>query len=291
MVTKYRSAGDKVFVAVINVIMVVLAVAFLYPLWQTLVLSFSASEYANSLGLKLWPSKISLSSYVYVFQTRDIYVAYYNTLFRTVVGTALAVFVTYCGGYALAQKGLPFRNVFTVFIVFTMFFSGGLIPSYINIRNLNLLNTKMALILPLLTSAWNLIIARNFISALPKELEEAATVDGAHPLRVVFTIMLPLSMPIIAVLALWNAVGHWNAWFDAMIYCGSSDQIVLQLILRRLLSSGNENTLITQASIAELTSTSVKAATIVVSVVPILCFYPFLQKYFVKGVMVGAVKG
>ena len=272
MVKVKRLNADRLFSQTITVIMLLLSFLFLYPFWQTLVQSFSAAEAADSLGIKLWPAKISLQPYRYVFMTQDIYIGYYNTLFRTIIGTALSVLVTYCGGYALAKKELPLSNVITFFIVFTMFFSGGLIPSYINIRSLGLLNNKLALILPVLTSAWNLIIARNFIATLPKELEEAALVDGARPMRIVFRIMLPLCMPIIAVLALWSAVGHWNAWFDAMIYCGTSKQIVLQLVLRRLLSSGNENTLITQASMAELTSAAVKAATIIVAVTPILCF-------------------
>jgi putative aldouronate transport system permease protein len=180
-------------------------------------------------------------------------------------------------------------------ILFTMFFGGGLIPSYLLMKNLNLLDSLWALILPSATSAWNLIIARNFISSLPESLEEAAYVDGAHPLTVIFKIMLPLSMPIIAVLALWSAVGHWNAWFDAMIYVRDRDKMVLQLILRQIIIS-NSNEMVGSGNLlnvttAETTPETVKAATIIVTIAPIIFAYPFLQKYFVKGIMVGAIKG
>jgi putative aldouronate transport system permease protein len=184
--------------------------------------------------------------------------------------------------------------IILLFITFTMFFSGGLIPSYLNMRNLNLINSRWALILPGLTSAWNLIVARNFIASLPDSLEEAAFVDGAHPLTVVFTIMLPISMPIIAVLALWTAVGHWNAWFDANIYVRDPNKMVLQLTLRRILVEGSLDVMggdVLNASSATTTPETVKAATIIVSIVPIILFYPFLQKHFVKGVMVGSIKG
>ncbi len=199
--------------------------------------------------------------------------------------------VTYCAGYALSRKNLPFRGVLTFLIVFTMLFSGGLIPTFLTIKSYGLVNSRWALILPVMTSAWNIIIARNYISGLPDELEEAALVDGAHPLKIVFQIMWPLSMPVIAVLALWSAVGHWNAWFDALIYCSGDDKIVLQLLLRRLLIQTQAEDSIMQSTIAATTSDTIKCATIIVAILPIICVYPFVQKYFVKGVTIGAVKG
>ncbi|MEG0766454.1 MAG: carbohydrate ABC transporter permease [Clostridia bacterium] len=286
-----RTYGDRVLILCINVLMAVCSFIFLYPMWQTLVLSFSPAAYADSLGFKFWPKQFSLEPMRYVFSSSSIYIGYQNTLIRTGVGTFLSVFVTYCGAYTLSRRDLPCKAPITFLIIFTMFFSGGLIPSYLNMRNLGLIGSRWALILPGLTSAWNLVIARNFIASLPSELEEAAMVDGAHPLRIVFQILLPLSKPILAVLSLWIAVGHWNAWFDAMLYNNEAHLQVLQLVVRRMVMETANDAESYALRAADVASSSVKAATIVVSVFPILCLYPFLQKHFVKGVMVGALKG
>ena len=271
--------------------MVALAFVFLYPFWQTLVISFSTPEYASSLGVKLFPPSVTLDSYKSVFKTGSIWVGYANTLLRTVTGTVLTVLVTYCAGYAISRKNLPFKRAITFFITVTMFFSGGLIPTFLTIKSYGLVGSRLALILPMMTSAWNIIITRNYIAGLPDELEEAALVDGAHPLKIVFQVMFPLSMPIVAVLALWTAVGHWNAWFDAMIYCSGESKIVLQLVLRRLLIDSQAETSILQSTVAATTPESIKDATIIVAILPIVCVYPFLQKHFTKGVTLGAVKG
>lgn len=277
---------------VFNVIfMILLAIVFIYPFWYTLVISVSTPEYATSLGFKFIPPKITFDAYRSVLDNSSIWVAYANTLFRTIVGTVLSVFVTYCAGYALARKNLPFRGAITFFIIFTMLFSGGLIPTFLTMKSYGLVGSRWALILPLLTSAWNIIIARNYISGLPDELEEAALVDGAHPLKIAFRIIFPLSLPVVAVLTLWSAVGHWNAWFDAMIYCSGEDKIVLQLLLRRLLIQTQAEDSIMLSTVAETTPDTIKCATIIVAVLPIICVYPFVQKYFVKGVTIGAVKG
>ncbi len=274
-----------------TVFMVALAFVFLYPFWQTLVISFSTPEYASSLGVKLFPPSVTLDSYKSVFKTGSIWVGYANTLLRTVTGTVLTVLVTYCAGYAISRKNLPFKRAITFFITVTMFFSGGLIPTFLTIKSYGLVGSRLALILPMMTSAWNIIITRNYIAGLPDELEEAALVDGAHPLKIVFQVMFPLSMPIVAVLALWTAVGHWNAWFDAMIYCSGESKIVLQLVLRRLLIDSQAETSILQSTVAATTPESIKDATIIVAILPIVCVYPFLQKHFTKGVTLGAVKG
>lgn len=292
MVRKREALGDRVMRIIIYVLLVLMSLLFIYPFWQTVVLSFSPPTYANTMGIKLWPPKLTLESYQYVLQNREIFVGYMNSLFRTVVGTVFSVFTTYCASYALSRKELPFRSGLTLFIIFTMFFSGGLVPSYININNMGLMNTRWALILPTLTSAWNIIITRNFISSLPAELEEAAMVDGARPLQIVFRIVFRLSAPILAVLTLWSAVGHWNAWFDAMIYTNKSEMVVLQLLLRRMIvTTQNENTIIEQAGFLEMTPASLRAATIIVAILPIICLYPFLQKHFIKGMLVGSIKG
>ena len=274
-----------------TVFMVALAFVFLYPFWQTLVISFSTPEYASSLGVKLFPPSVTLDSYKSVFKTGSIWVGYANTLLRTVTGTVLTVLVTYCAGYAISRKNLPFKRAITFFITVTMFFSGGLIASFLTIKSYGLVGSRLALILPMMTSAWNIIITRNYIAGLPDELEEAALVDGANPLKIVFQVMFPLSMPIVAVLALWTAVGHWNAWFDAMIYCSGESKIVLQLVLRRLLIDSQAETSSLQSTVAATTPESIKDATIIVAILPIVCVYPFLQKHFTKGVTLGAVKG
>ncbi len=289
-----KTAGDIVFEVFLYSSMVMLVVLFLYPVWDTLVVSFSSPENVRRLGFRLIPDFITFSSYREVFKDDIIIIGYMNTLIRVTAGTVLTVLTTYCGGYALTKKSLPFRKTILLFILFTMFFNGGLIPTYMQIKNLGLIGSRWALILPMLTSAWNLIIARNFIRTIPQSLEESAFIDGAHPLTVVFRIMMPLSMPIIAVLALWTAVAHWNSWFDALIYVRSRDKMVLQLMLRRILIDQDEElikngvlTLMTDETSPE----TVKAATVVVSTAPIIFFYPFLQRYFVKGVLVGSVKG
>jgi len=289
-----KTIGEKAFDVTNYMIMILLMFIFIYPFWETLVNSFSSPIGAERLGLKFLPVGFNFQSYKNVFSSKFIYIGYYNTLYRTLFGTTLTVFVTYCGAYSLSKKMLPGRAIIMFFIAFTMFFSGGLIPSYLMMKRLDLIGSRWALILPGLTSAWNLIIARNFISSLPETLEEAAFVDGAHPLTVVFKIMFPISMPIIAVLALWTAVGHWNSWFDAMIYVRDSKKMVLQLALRRILIEESRDMIggdVLNASSAATTPETVKAATIIVSIIPIVLFYPFLQKHFIKGVMVGAIKG
>lgn len=289
-----RTVGDIIFESFLYLFMTILVIVFVYPLWEVMVKSFSSPQFSRSLGLKLIPDQFNLSSYKKIFEDDLIAIGYMNTLIRVLGGTSLTVLVTYFAGYALSKKSLPFRKSILLFIMFTMFFSGGLIPTYLQIRNLGLLEKRWALILPAMASAWNLIIARNFIMTIPASLEECAFIDGASPLKVLFKIMMPLSLPIIAVLALWSAVGHWNAWFDALIYVRGRDKMVLQLILRRILIDQSEELMkdgILTLMQDETSPESVKSAIIMVSTVPIILVYPFLQKYFVKGVLVGSIKG
>lgn len=264
---------------------------FIFPFWQTIVTSLMSSEDAMKVGLKIIPTSITFQSYEFVFRSSTVWIAYGNTIWRTLVGTVISVLVCYFAAYGISKKTLPFRKTITTFIVFTMFFDGGLIARYLLIKDLNLLNNRWALVLPLVVSAWNIIIARNFLSALPQELEESAGIDGANPFVIAFRIIMPLSMPIIAILVLWTAVGHWNAWFDAMIYCPKPESVVLQLYLRRMIVEPANEAMIYEAATDSTTQETIKSATIMVAVLPILCVYPFLQKYFVKGVMVGALKG
>lgn len=289
------SLGNRLFDIANYALILFLSFLFLYPFWDTLVLSFSSQQAAQELGVRLWPSEWSVGSYREVLQSRILGIAYLNTIFRTVVGTTLSVLVTYCGAYGLSKKRLPGRNFLMTMIIITMFFSGGLIPRYVIVRSLGLVGSRWALILPILTTAWYLIIARNFISTIPASLEEAAIIDGGHPLTIAFRIMLPLSMPIIAVLVLWIAVWHWNEWFDALIFVPQRSKVVLQLLLRRILIERTAEQVFTseamQQSQPETTPETLRAAAIFVSIGPILLLYPFLQKYFVKGVIIGSLKG
>ena len=266
--------------------------SMLYPFVNLLFQSVSpATEIVASHGLMLYPKKIQLDAYRYLMKYPYLKESYQNTVFITVVGTALCMIMTTLGGYVLSRRDLPGRMLLTTFVVVTMFFSGGMIPNYLNLRNMGLLNTRWVLIFPMMISTWNMLLMRNFIMGIPIDLTEAALIDGANEVRLVLSIILPLSKPILAVLALWVAVGQWNAYFDAMLYTNSPELKPLALLVREMVVEAqgmNENSLMVDANVA---SSSVRAATILISLAPILCVYPFLQKYFVKGVMVGALKG
>ncbi len=274
--------------------MVLLSILFIYPFWHILILSFSDPLDAVTLGLKIIPKQMYLDSYKEVFSNKVLYIGYLNTLIRTIAGTALTTILTYCGAYALAKKKLPLRKFFSAMILFTMFFHGGLIPSYLLVKGLGLYDSYLALILPSATSAWYIIITRSYVSSLPDDLEQAAEIDGAHPIIIAFKIIFPLCKPIIAVLAMWAAVYQWNAWFDAMIYISDRNKIVLQMVLRRMIIERQPD-MMSGLLLTETTSTTtpetIKAATIMVSILPIIMVYPFLQKHFVKGIMLGAIKG
>ncbi len=290
----FKTPGERAFDVFNVALMLLLTLIFIYPFLDTLWLSFANARNASKLGLRLFPQfPMVLDAYKEIFSNKYFVMAFGNTLFRTLIGTSLTVVFTFCGAFALAKRTLPFRKTITLFILFTMFFSGGLIPSYLLINDLGLIGSRWALILPMLTSAWYLFIARNFLMTIPPSLEEAAMVDGAGIFRIMFQIVFPISLPIIAVVALWSAIGHWNAWFDAMIYVRDNNKIVLQLLLRRILIENSQDlmgdSLVTSS--AQTTPDTVKAACIAVAVVPIACAYPFFQRYFVKGIHVGAVKG
>lgn len=289
-----KTKGDIIFNIFIKIIIILLLIIFIYPILNILVLSLSSPDFSTTPGLKLLPDRLSFVSYQITFQNGLIAIGYLNTLIRVIIGTILTILFTYCGGYALTKKKMPFRTTIIIFILFTMFFNGGLIPTYLQIKSLGLLDKRLVLVLPYLTNAWYLIVTYNFINTIPKSLEESAFVDGAHPLVVIFQILMPLSMPIIAVLAVWTAVFHWNAWFDALIYIRPKEKMVLQLVLRRIIIDQDQELMNRGVFMLKQLNSSpetVKAAMIIVSTVPILLIYPFLQKYFVKGILIGSIKG
>lgn len=288
-----RSASDKVFLAVVYVTLGLLSVTTLVPLLQAATISLSPPEVVNRYGFHLFPTTLDFSGYERVFDYNVIWTSYGNTIVRTLLGTAITLVLTFLGAYPLSKRSLPNRKLWTGVIVLTMFFSGGLIPSYLLIKNIGLMNSVWALVLPGAVSAFMLLIVRNFIAALPESLEESAKMDGANEIVVLFRIVLPLSLPIIATVGLYSGVGHWNAWFDSMIYIQDEGKQVLQMILRRILLEGQDvaSESGSGSHAAVVNSETVKMAALIVSILPILFVYPFLQKYFVKGTLMGSVKG
>ncbi|MBP1963078.1 carbohydrate ABC transporter permease [Paenibacillus aceris] len=285
------SLMDRVLGITIYTVLLLLSIFTLVPLAQVITVSLSPSEIIGKYGLHLFPTKFDFSGYSEVFHTQLVWRAYGNTLLRTVLGTTLTVLLTFMGAYPLSKKTLPNRKLWTGFIVLTMFFSGGMIPSYILIKNIGLMNSVWALVLPGAVSAFMLLIVRNFISGLPESLEESAKIDGANDIAILFKIVIPLSLPIVATVGLYTAVYHWNAWFDSMIYIQDQKKQVLQLVLRKILLEGQLQTMDTNAQQAAVNTESMKMATLLVAIIPIICVYPFLQKYFIKGSLVGSVKG
>lgn len=293
MVMIKRSTGEKTFAVFNTIVMVVLIVLSLYPLLYVLLASFSDPwQIMKHRGLLFTPLGFSLSSYQEVFSNRSIYTGFATTLFNLVFGTSLNILLTLFAGYALSRKGFLFRNVVMFTITFTMFFSGGMIPTFMVVKTLGLYDSRWAMILPTAISAWNLIIMRTSMLAVPDSLEESALLDGANDFTILFRIIAPLVNATTAVLVLYYGVAHWNQWYQALLYIGSRSKFPLQLIMREILiSNSNELMIATTDSGAEPIAETIKYATIIVGTLPILAIYPFLQRYFVKGVMVGAIKG
>jgi putative aldouronate transport system permease protein len=256
--------------------------------------SFSdPGEIAIHRGILWAPKGFQIDAYKLVLKNPDILSGYKNTIFYVVVGTALNVLITSMLAYTLSRKGLLLNNAIMFMIVVTMFFSGGMIPGYILMTNLGLMGSRWAIILPGLVNTMNLIIMRTSFMGIPESLEEAARIDGANDMVILFKVVLPLSLPVISVMVLFYGVGHWNSWFGAMLYLRDRGLYPLQLILREILifSSTDDMMVSLGTRRGQDMSEIIKYATIMVATVPILAIYPFMQKYFVKGVMVGAIKG
>ncbi len=283
------SRDDLVYYIISGFIMSVLLVFVLSA-------SFSSGDAVSSGKVILWPVELNLEGYKTVFRNNDILRAYWNTLLYTAAGTLINVSMALITAYPLSRRDLRGRGFLMLIFTFTMFFSGGMIPSYINISNLHLMNTFWVMVLPGALSVYNMIVTRTFIqTSIPYEMLEAASIDGCNDTKYFFSFVLPLSKAIIAVNTLFSAVNHWNAYFNAMIYLNDRDKLPLQNIMRELLvlNEMNLSDLVDpEQALLMLNSVAVlKYALIVVATVPILCAYPFAQKYFVKGVMIGSVKG
>ena len=285
---------DRILNVFLYVFLAIFLILCAYPVYFVLIASFSNATVVNSGKLMLWPEGFHLLGYKFVFSDVRILIGYKNTLIYTVGGTVLGLFVSLLAGYSLSRSDLPGRKVLMALMVFTMYFGGGLIPTYITIKNMGLVDTRALMIILGSVSVYNIILIRTFFqSNLPTELQEAAFIDGCTNTRFFFQFALPLSSAIIAVIALYLAVGYWNSYFNALIYINSNAKKPLTLFIRELLLSQKTNDVADGelASDFKRMAQVVKYAVIVVATAPIMCMYPFLQKYFVKGVMIGSLKG
>lgn len=292
---KSIKAGDKVFDIVNTLLLVFIFVIILYPLYYVVIASFSNPDLVLTGKIFLLPKGFQLDSYKKVFSNSEVMNGYMHTIMYATVGTCINLAVTLTAGYALSRPDLRGRKGFTLFFVFTMFFGGGTVPTYMLVRNLHLLNTFWAMVIPNAMSVWNLILCRNFFeSNIPKELLEVSQIDGCRNDYFFFRIVLPLSKALIAVMVLFYAVGHWNSYMQPLLYLSDRSRYPLQLVLKNILISSQPD-----ASLAGMTDRAemykqtemLKYALVVVSSVPMIVLYPFVQKYFVQGVMVGSVKG
>lgn len=291
-----ESRSDKAFDIVNGFLLVLITVIVLYPLIYVVSASFSDPMKVLNGEIILLPKGINLDAYKKVFADNEIISGYWNTILYTLVGTAVNVILSIITAYPLSRKDLRGGNIFMGLFTFTMFFSGGLVPTYLIIRDLGLIDNFWVMVLPGAISIYNVIIMRTYFqSSIPFELQESAMLDGCSNWRILWVIILPLSMPIIAVMVLFYGVGHWNSYFDALIYLRDQAKYPLQLVLRKILVQNQMQQLMNSASESiaqqQVLAEGIKYATIVVASVPVLIIYPFLQRYFVKGVMIGAIKG
>ena len=299
------SASGRTFDILNYLFLALFALSILYPFWTMVIDSLSTPAVVRGLGLHLWNDEWSFQAWNYVARQNDVGRAYLNTLHRVIFGTLATLFVTFTASYALSKRNLPGRTVITFMFVFTMFFNGGLIPTYLLVRNLGLINSRWVLVIVPALGVFYIIITRNFIMTIDQAMEDSAVIDGANYWTIMFRIIVPLSKPVLATVALWTAVAHWNFWFDALIYINERPKRILQLLLRdvidRITTFNEDNSM--QRLIHELCQTgacpewatipheSIVAATVLVTIGPIVIFYPFVQKYFVKGAMLGSLKG
>jgi putative aldouronate transport system permease protein len=286
--------SEKTFDALIHIVLGLLVLITLYPLLYVTFSSVSdGTELMANRGLLYKPLGFTLEAYHAVFANKAILTGYGNTLFILVFGVTLNLLMTALGAYVLSRKNVMWNQFFIFFIVLTMFFNGGLIPLYLTVKNVGLIDSLWATIIPFAMSTFNLIIMRTAFMSVPDSLEESAKIDGANHFTILFKIIIPLSMPVIAVMILYYAVDKWNGWFYASLFIKNRDLFPLQLILREILIANSTDAMSSGADMGDKfqLGETIKYATIMVATVPILCVYPFVQKYFVKGVMVGALKG
>jgi putative aldouronate transport system permease protein len=263
------------------------------PFWYVIVMSITPLEvWSKSGGSLLVPlNKITLSGYEQLLTSARLPRSFGVSIYITVLGTALNLIVTTMMAYPLSLPYFRLRTPLTILVLFTLLFQGGLIPTYLLVKNLGLMNSYWALMLPGLVSAWNLLVMKSFFENLPVELKDAAKTDGASEWQVFWDVVLPLSRPILATIGLFYAVGHWNEFFDALLYISSTDKQPLQIVLREILSAGNTNEFVDVNRAASMPVQSLRAAAVIIALIPMLIVYPFLQRHFTKGVLIGSIKG
>ena len=299
IVKKKRHSRQTLQDRILDILFYIIVGAFMlccfYPVYFVILASVSSSTAVNSGAMLLWPVDFHITGYEFVFSDVRIITGYTNTIMYTLGGTVIGLIFSLMAGYSLSRKDLPFRNAIMMIMVFTMYFHGGMIPTYLVIKNLGLINTRAVLIILGCVSVYNIILIRTFFqSNLPDELYEAAIIDGCGNMRFFLQFALPLSKAIIAVIALYLAVGYWNSYYNALVYTTNNNLKPLQLFIREMLMQSNSTPDFADAELAAqhmLMLQVIKYAVIVVATVPIMCVYPFLQKYFVQGVMIGSVKG
>ena len=295
---KIKQSPSRIAFLIFNyVFLAFLGFLFITPVWHVVMASFSdAGKLTSHTGIVWWPlGEFNLGGYKIVLNSPSIGTGYMNTAFYVIVGTIISLVLTIMGAYALSRNTMKYRGTIMLFLSFTMLFNGGMIPTYMVVKNIvHLYDTRWAVIIPSAISVFNLIILRTAFQQVPESLVESAKLDGASEWTIMFRIIVPLSKATIAVILLYYAVGIWNSWFPAMIYLKGREKYPLQLILREILLLNDTGVMTTSADAVknvQLERKLVKYCTIIVSTLPIMCFYPFIQKYFTKGVMIGAVKG
>ena len=288
-----ESRGDRVYYAIVYFVLLLLALLVVYPLYFVVIASFSSADAVLAGKVYLFPVDIDFTGYIRCFERTDIWIGYGNTIWYTAAYTVLSVVFTVTAAWALSRKTLPFRKFCMIFFTITMFFGGGLIPFYKVVSDLGMLDNPLSIILPGTVSAWNLFMAKTFFqTGVSDSIIEAAELDGANRLRLFVSVILPLSMPIVAVLALYYAVGQWNSYFNAMIFLQDANLFPLQLVLKEILTAsesttgGSGETILEQFRLAN----QLKYVTVIISSLPVFCLYPFVQKFFAQGVMVGSLK-
>lgn len=298
--TVKQTPGDRIFMVCIYIFLALALVIVLYPLIYIISASISSPQFVNSGEMWLLPKGITWEGYKTIFDNNSIWRGYLNTIFYTGLGTAINLLVTLPCAYALSRPEFYGKNIFMKFLLLTMFLSGGLIPTYLLVKNLGMIDTVWAMVIPNAASVYNIVVTRTFFeSTIPREMEEAAIIDGCSDFKMFIKIVLPLSMPIIAVMGLFYGVGHWNSYFNALIYLSDKSMYPLQMVLREILvmSDLSSNSTEVSASMASMMHNKqqlvqvIKFGVMIVSTLPVIIVYPFLQKYFVKGVMVGSLKG
>lgn len=297
-----KSMGEKTFNVCNGIFMTLLSAVMLYPVIYVLVLSLNEGTDSMKGGVWLWPRAFTWFNYQYVLSNGLIQNAYMITIGRTVLGTVFGLLVNMLAAYALSERNIPFKRTMMLFVLIPMLFNGGLVPYYLQLRQLGLLNNFLVFVIPSLVNVWNIFVMKRFFQDIPDSLRESAGIDGATHLQVLFQIILPLSLPMLASLGLFTAVGHWNDWFSGAFYVQSNNLMPVQTYLQKLLTTDNlsmvrsGNVMNVESSFREsqtarMTTTSAKMAAVMVGTLPILCVYPFLQKYFIKGMLTGSVKG